>query len=62
MKRILFVCKSNVFRSPIGASILNRKLERKIADSAGTDKWKDKIFNEAIEASKKFRLQEKYFY
>ena len=33
--KILFVCKANVFRSPVAAALLNQKLKQNVAKSAG---------------------------
>jgi protein-tyrosine-phosphatase len=42
-KRILFICKNNVFRSQIAKQIFNKLNKNKeyIADSAGLIKWKE---------------------
>lgn len=56
-KRILFICKHNVFRSQVAESLFNKlnKNKKYIADSAGLIKWnkKDLVGDITYKAEKK---------
>ena len=56
-KRILFVCKHNIFRSQVAENLFNKlnKNKKYISDSAGLIKWdkKDLKRNDGYKAEKK---------